>query len=116
VGKESLRLDDARRIWWRRYNGSMAKEESEPFAGFGVVPNQRARDGVFILTIYRDGSLTASAHATERGAMLAAVDAIEGELADEEMGGAIDDQFARAQQYLADEGSIMEIIPSPISG
>ncbi len=93
-------------------------EDHQAFPGFGVgkLPSNQNDNEVFILAVYRDGTLTAAVHASERSAMEAAIDYLEGELEDEEEGGALEDQVARVQQYLADEGGVMEIIPSPLYG
>lgn len=102
-----------------RYNCFMAQQEDhQAFPGFGIgtLPQQQSDSAVFILAVYRDGTLTAAAHASERSAMEAAVDYLEGEMDDEEEGGALEDQVARVQQYLADEGGVMEIIPSAVYG
>ncbi len=94
------------------------QEDHQAFPGFGIgkLPQYQSGSDIFILAVYRDGSLTAAAHASERSAMEAAVDYLEGELDDEDEGGALEDQVARVQQYLADEGGMMEIIPSPLYG
>jgi len=94
------------------------QEDQQVFPGFGIgtLPQHQSDSAVFILAVYRDGSLTAAAHASERGAMEAAVDYLEGELDGEEEGGALEDQVARVQQYISDEGGLMEIIPSPLYG
>ena len=87
------------------------------FLGFGGtgIPDLPEEGGVFILAVYRDGSLTAAAHSSERGAMEAAVDYLDAELDDDDgEGGTLEDRYARVQSLLADEGSVMEIIPSPI--
>ena len=97
------------------YNGLMSQQEDrQAFTGFGLGMAPEAEGGVFILTVYRDGSLTAAAHATERGAMEAAVDSLEGELDDEAEGGALQDHFVRVQRLIADEGGVMEIVASPV--
>ncbi len=95
------------------------EEERLSFTGFGMslTPDREAEDGgVFILAVYREGTLTAAAHATERGAMQAGVEYLEDEQEESDEGGTLEDSFARAQQFLADEGGVMEIIPSPVFG
>ena len=94
------------------------QKETSPFFGFGMgtLPKVQAEEGVFLLAVYRDGSLTASAHATERGAMAAAAELLEEEQDDEEQSTTPEDRFAEAQRIIADEGGVMEIIPSPIHG
>ncbi len=94
------------------------RDETSPFTGFGIgtFPKSPDEGGVFILAVYRDGSLTAAAHATERGAMEAAVGYLDDEWDDEEEGGALADLFLRAQQLISDEGGVMEIIAGPIYG
>ena len=98
----------------------MAKQQDEasPFAGFGIgaFPESDPEGGVFILAIYRDGSLTASAHATERGAMEAAIDYLADEQGDEEEGGALEDLFLRVQRIISEEGGALEIIAGPLHG
>ncbi len=89
------------------------RQDGLPFQGFGV-GKQQADEGVFILTIYRDGSLTATAHFTERGAMRAAADLLDDQGDEDAEGGTLEDYFLRAQQLLTDEGGLMEIIPSPV--
>jgi len=82
-----------------------------------MVPERDAEDGgVFILAVAREGTLTAAAHATEHGAMQAGVEYLEDEQEESDEGGTLEDRFARAQQFLSDEGGVMEIIPSPIYG
>ena len=101
------------------YNRGMAeKQEHQAFAGFGLglVPGNKAPEGVFILAVYRDGGLTASAHATERGAMEAAVVSLEDELDEGGERGTLEDLFARAQGFVMEEGGLMEIIAGPIQG
>ena len=97
----------------------MAHTQDDPraFSGFGVGTPARPQDGVFILALYRDGQLTATAHATERGAMEAVGEYLEdnGGGDDDERGGA-EDRFAQVQQMVSDEGGVMEIIASPVYG
>jgi len=96
----------------------MAKEESQGFTGFGLgsFPKAKAEEGVFILVVYQGGSLTASAYATERGAMQAAMESAEAEWDDSDERRTLEDHFARAQRASADEGDLLEIIPSPVYG
>ncbi len=93
-------------------------EERQAFTGFGfgLVPETQDSGGVFILAVYRDGGVTAAAHATERGAMEAAVEVLADALDDDEERGTLEDLFVRAQAVVADEGGVMEIIHSPIHG
>ena len=95
----------------------MAQEDT-PFTGFGILtlPQGQAAKGVFILVVSRDGSLTAAAYATERGAMEAAVESLEEEQDESEERLALEDRYRRAQAYVADEGGIVEIVLSPIYG
>ena len=76
------------------YTLSMASPDTPndrfQFSGFGASPDVKDEDGVFLLVISHEGSLTAAAYA--------------------------DDRFLRAQEFLSAEGGIMEIIPSPIYG
>jgi hypothetical protein len=96
----------------------MAQQEEQHlgFLGFGAraVPETQEQDGVFILAVYRDGTLSAAAHATERGAMEAAIAYLDEELEEGGEDGTLDDLYARAQGIVADEGGVMEIIPSTI--
>ena len=94
------------------------REERQAFTGFGfgMVPEMPDQGGVFILVLYRDGSLMAGAYATERGAMEAAVGDLADELGEEGERGTLDDLYVRAQGVVADEGGVMEIIPSPVHG
>jgi len=94
------------------------QEDASPFTGFGIGAFAKSQDegGVFILAVYRDGALTAAAYATERGAMEAAVESLEDEQDEDDEGGALEDRFARARRFVADEGGIMEVIASPVSG
>ncbi len=94
------------------------KEEDPPFTGFGIgkFAEAQADPGVFILAVYRDGSLTASAHATERGAMGAAGELLDDEGDEDEETGTLEDRFTRVQRLIADEGGVMEIIPGPVFG
>lgn len=94
------------------------QEEHQAFTGFGLgtLRTKQAEDGVFLLVVSRDGSLTAAAYATERGAMAAAVESLEDEQEEDGEGGTLEDRFARAQRFITDEGGLMEIIPSPIYG
>lgn len=100
------------------YNRGMAKEEGQGFTGFGLgaIPKAKAEEGVFILVVYQGGSLTASAYATERGAMEAAVESASADWDDDEERRTLEDHFARAQRLSADEGDVLEIIPSPVYG
>lgn len=93
-------------------------EEDSPFTGFGVGNFSAAHsdDSVFILVVYRDGTLTAAAHATERGAMGAAAELLDDEGEDDEERITLEDRFTRAQRLISDEGGIMDIIPSPVFG
>ena len=93
-------------------------DEASFFTGFGVgrFSGAHAEGSVFILVVSRDGNLTAAAHATERGAMEAAVDYLSEVRDDDEESGALEDQFARAQQIITEEGGVMEIIASPVFG
>ena len=95
----------------------MAKED-QGFTGFGLgaIPKAKAEEGVFILVVYQGGSLTASAYATERGAMEAAMESAEAEWDDSDERRTLEDHFTRAQRASADEGDILEIIPSPVFG
>ena len=96
----------------------MAKpdEQNLGFLGFGAhaISERPDEGGVFILAVYRDGVLTAAAHKTERGALEAAVQYLDDELEESDEDGTLQDRYARAQGILADEGSVMEIIPSPL--
>lgn len=96
----------------------MVPEDRErlTFTGFGGtgMPEMQAVGGVFILAVYRDDGLTATAHETERGAMESAVEYLEDELEAGGEDGTLDDRYARAQGIITDEGGIMEIIHSPI--
>ncbi len=97
----------------------MAKvQEGQGFTGFGLgsIPKAQAEEGVFLLVVYRDGSLTAAAYATERGAMEAAVESAEAEWDDDEERRTLEDRFARARLSSADGGDLLEIIPSPVFG
>ena len=86
------------------------------FSGFGASPDTKAEEGVFLLVISHEGSLTAAAYATEVGAMEAAFEYLEGEWDPGDERGSLDDRYLRAQEFLANEGGVMEIIPSPIYG
>ncbi len=87
------------------------------FSGFGTSPDAKDDDGgVFLLVISHEGSLTAAAYATEAGAMDAAFEYLEGEWDPGDERGSLEDRYLRAQEFLAAEGGIMEIIPSPIYG
>ncbi len=88
------------------------------FSGFGSSPSPKiAGDGtVFLLVISHEGSLTAAAYATEAGAMDAAFEYLEGEWDPGDERGAPEDRFFQAQEFLANEGGTMEIIPSPVYG
>ncbi|MDQ2800708.1 MAG: hypothetical protein M3Y13_13850 [Armatimonadota bacterium] len=96
----------------------MAHKEDQPFTGFGLMtlPKGQTEEGVFILVVSRDGSLTAAAYASERGAMEAAVESGEEEQDESEDRMTLEDRFRRVQTYLADEGGILEIIPSLVYG
>lgn len=91
-------------------------EQHLGFLGFGAgaISETQNADSIFILAVYRDGTLTAAAHATERGAMEAAVAYLDEELDAGGEDGTLDDRYARAQGIVADEGGVMEIIPSTI--
>ena len=91
-------------------------EERFQFSGFGDSPAAKAGDEVFLLVISQEGSLTAAAYATEAGAMNAALEFLEGEWDSGDEGGTPEDLYAQAQEFLASEGGVMEIIPSPIYG
>ncbi len=86
------------------------------FSGFGTSPDVKDEDGVFLLVISHEGSLTAAAYATEAGAMDAAFEYLEGEWDPGDERGSADDRFLRAQEFLSAEGGVIEIIPSPIHG
>jgi hypothetical protein len=94
------------------------QDADSPFTGFGIgaFSESYVEGSVFVLAIYRDGNLTAAVHATERGAMEAAVDYLESERDEDEEGGALEDLFLRAQRVISDEGGIIEIIASPVHG
>ncbi|MDQ2800936.1 MAG: hypothetical protein M3Y13_14990 [Armatimonadota bacterium] len=96
----------------------MAHKEDQPFTGFGLLSLSKgqAEEGVFILVVSRDGSLTAAAYASERGAIEAAVESLEEEQDESEERATLEDRYRRVQTYIADEGGILEIIPSPIYG
>ena len=96
----------------------MAPPHDDPraFSGFGVGTTARPQDGVFILALYRDGQLTATAHVTERGAMEAVGEYLEDNGGDDDERGATEDRFAQVQQMVSDEGGVMEIIASPVYG
>lgn len=96
----------------------MAHKEDQPFTGFGLLtlPKGQAEEGVFILVVSRDGSLTAAAYAAERSAMEAAVESLEEEQDENEERMTLEDRYRRVQTYIADEGGLLEIIPSPIYG
>ncbi len=91
-----------------------------PFSGFGDAPGKSDTDKndgtIFLLVISHEGSLTAAAYATEAGAMDAAFEYLEGEWDPGDERGAPEDRFLLAQEFLANEGGAMEIIPSPIYG
>ena len=91
---------------------------SAQFSGFGSSPSQGDTDdgGVFLLVISHEGILTAAAYATEAGAMDAAFEYLEGEWDPGDERGAPEDRYLQAQEFLANEGGTMEIIPSPIYG
>ena len=93
-------------------------DDAEPFTGFGILNLSRPDDGVFLLVTVRDGSLTAAAYATEQGAMAAAVDSLDDERSDDDddLGGPLEERFRRVSEKIADEGGIMEIVPSPVYG
>ena len=86
------------------------------FSGFGDSPAADAGDSVFLLVISHEGSLTAAAYATEAGAMDAAFEYLEGEWDPGDERGSAEDRFFQAQEFIAGEGGVMEIIPSPIYG
>lgn len=88
------------------------------FSGFGTSPSRDDTDdgGVFLLVISHEGTLTAAAYATEAGAMDAAFEYLEGEWDPGDEHGAPEDRYLQAQEFLANEGGTMEIIPSPIYG
>ena len=88
------------------------------FSGFGDSTSPKAADdgAVYLLVISHEGSLTAAAYATEAGAMNAAFEYLEGEWDPGDERGAPEDRFFQAQEFLANEGGVMEIIPSPIYG
>lgn len=94
--------------------------DESPFTGFGIgsFPRASAAGSVFLLTTYRDGVVSASAYATERGAMQAGAEMLDEERRDDEdeERGTLEDRFARAQQIVTDEGGQMEIIDSPVHG
>ena len=94
------------------------QDEVSPFTGFGIgaFTESHSESSVFVLAVYRDGSLTAAVYATERGAMEAAVEYLESERDEDDEGGALEDLFLRAQQVITDDGGIMEIIASPVVG
>lgn len=96
----------------------MAHKEDQAFTGFGLMtlPKAQAEEGVFILVVSRDGGLTAAAYASERSAMEAAVESLEEEQDESEEWATLEDRYARTQAYVADEGGILEIVPSPIYG
>lgn len=88
------------------------------FSGFGSSPSPKSADdgAVFLLVISHEGSLTAAAYATEAGAMDAAFEYLEGEWDPGDERGSPEDRFFQAQEFLANEGGTMEIIPSPVYG
>lgn len=93
------------------------EKERFEFPGFGTSPEKDgASDGIFLLVISHEGSLTAAAYATEAGAMDAAFEYLEGEWEPGDERGAPEDRYAQAQEFLANQGGVMEIIPSPIYG
>ncbi len=99
------------------YSLSDQEENSGGFTGFGLgTLSLKSKEDVYLLIVSRDGSLTAAAYATERGAMEAAVESLEEEQEETEEAGALLDRYARAQSFIADEGGILEIISSPIFG
>ncbi len=90
-----------------------------PFTGFGIGSFSRTAAGsVYLLVTYRDGTVAASAYATERGAMAAGTEMLDEERRDDEdeERGTLEDRFARAQQIVVDEGGQMEIMDSPVYG
>ena len=91
-------------------------DERFQFSGFGASPNIKTEDGVFLLVISHEGSLTAAAYATEAGAMDAAFEYLEGEWDPSDERGSPEDRFLQAQEFLANEGGVIEIISSPIYG
>ena len=97
------------------------EEDSGGFTGFGLGTLQLgsktgSNEDVFLLIVSRDGSLTAAAYATERGAMEAAVESLEDEQVEDEDRILLPDRYARTQSFIADEGGILEIISSPVYG
>lgn len=93
--------------------------EDSPFTGFGIGSFSRTAAGsVYLLVTYRDGTVSASAYATERGARAAGAEMLDEERRDDEdeERGTLEDRFARAQQIVVDEGGQMEIIDSPVHG
>lgn len=97
---------------------AQTQDDSQPFTGFGVLNLSKPEDGVFLLVVFRDGALTAAAYATERGAMAAALEAMDDERSDDDddLGGPLEERYARIYERIADEGGVMEIIPSPVYG
>lgn len=93
-------------------------QQDSPFTGFGIGAFTDAPEagGVFLLVVFRDGTLTAAAYAAERAAMEAGAGFLDEERDEDEEGGTLEDRFARAQQIVSDEGGLMEIIPSPVFG
>ncbi len=93
-------------------------EERQGFTGFGLgrLSSSPPEAGVFILAVYADGQLTASAYATERTAMEAAAWSHEDDRGEDEESGTLEDLFVRAQRIISEGGGLMEIIPSPIHG
>ena len=92
-------------------------DERFQFSGFGTSPDPKTGDGgVFLLVISYEGSLTAAAYATEAGAMDAAFEYLEGEWDPGDERGSPEDRFLQAQEFLANEGGVIEIISSPIYG
>ena len=82
--------------------------------GLGRSPGAEVGQEVFVLVAYRDGSLTAAVHTSERRAMEAAIDLLADEGDDHAGGMAPEDRFARAQRLVADEGGLVKIISSPV--
>ena len=97
------------------------EENTGGFTGFGLGTLQLgskagSNEDVYLLIVSRDGSLTAAAYATERGAMEAAVESLADEQVEDEDRMLLEDRYARTQSFVVDEGGILEIIPSPVFG
>ena len=95
-------------------------QDDSPFTGFGIgsFSSSSQEASVFLLVMLRDGTLTAAAYATERGAMAAGAESLDtGRDDDSDLErGTLEDSFARAQQIVTEEGGLMEVIPSPVFG